>query len=538
MPKKSSKKGSKQAAPAAETTLVPHRTPHLTELLERAKEGKLSDVQQYLRAGGSPHVLVEVFMQQTSSATLRSEEHFQAPLALLQAGAAVDAISTEATGERTALMLASSLSNNLSCVEALLQGGADPCYQASGDGMSALHLAAAAGFLDVCKVLHTASASALELRGKEEGLRATPLIAACVKEQFASMKLLCTLGADVNRCSVSGRTPLMVAAGSKKLNTSILQFLLRQDGIQVNYRSDSGDTALMIAADVGNAAAVRLLLDHGADTCILNKQGFSVVFPAVAVGHLHVPQLLIQHGADITATANGVYTLLMQAAKSNQPRIAEFLINKGLSVHAVDELGNTALHHAAYSTRSGTETMRVLLVHGTEVNACDLQLRTSLHLAASRGQLDKLEVLIAAGADVAHGDFTGRTVLHEAIHCAHPTAVKLLLEHGVDAVLNTMQCKICYCCEKLSAVMMCRDTATLKLLLTAGADVHAVTTTGDTCLHIAARHKHSAPVVCLLIKAGVNMHVVNSAGKTAAQAACDRGNKLLEQLLNRAAQQA
>jgi hypothetical protein len=56
MPKKSSKKGSKKAVPATETTLVPHRTPNLTDLLERAKSGKLSDLQQYLKAGGSADV--------------------------------------------------------------------------------------------------------------------------------------------------------------------------------------------------------------------------------------------------------------------------------------------------------------------------------------------------------------------------------------------------------------------------------------------------------------------------------------------------
>jgi ankyrin repeat protein len=84
--------------------------------------------------------------------------------------------------------------------------------------------------------------------------------------------------------------------------------------------------------------------------------------------------------------------------------------------------------------------------------------------------------------------------------------------------------------------MYCNDAATLKLLLTAGADVHAVTSRGDTCLHIAVRHSYAVPVICLLIKAGADLHAVNSAGKTAAQVAHDKGHTLIEQLLNRAAQ--
>jgi Ankyrin repeats (3 copies) len=197
MPKKSSKKGSKKAAPAAETTLVPHRAPNMTDLLERAKRGKLSDVQQYLSAGGSPNVLVEVLMQDVNPANrscstkpVAPEGHFAVPLPLLssvaaaghsdaaasiqlllQAGAAVDAIATGAIVERTALMLASSLSHGLSSVQALLQAGAEPCYQAGSDGMSALHLAAATGCADICMALHNASSGrALEFRGKGDGL--------------------------------------------------------------------------------------------------------------------------------------------------------------------------------------------------------------------------------------------------------------------------------------------------------------------------------------------------------------------------------
>jgi hypothetical protein len=43
-----------------ETTLVPHRTPNLSVLLERAKAGEsAADVAAFLRAGGSAQTLVE-----------------------------------------------------------------------------------------------------------------------------------------------------------------------------------------------------------------------------------------------------------------------------------------------------------------------------------------------------------------------------------------------------------------------------------------------------------------------------------------------
>jgi hypothetical protein len=61
-------------------------------------------------------------------------------------------------------------------------------------------------------------------------------------------------------------------------------------------------------------------------------------------------------------------------------------------------------------------------------------------------------------------------VLHS---CA--ASVKLLLEHGAGTAINNLQCNMCTCCGRASALMVCTDTAVLKLLLTAGADVHVTT---------------------------------------------------------------
>jgi ankyrin repeat protein len=554
MPKKSSKKGSKKQTPAAQTNLVPHRSPNLADLLELAKAGKHSDVQQYFSAGGSANVLVKVPVQHIYDTPMPDScigllkaalmgDHFAAPLItsvalskhsdaaisiqlLLEAGADVDAIAdSTASGilSRTALVQCS-ISGNLTCVQALLQGGADPCHQASsGDGMSALHFAAAHDRLDICRALHTASSGrTLELVGKGDRMSATPLIAACAMEKYAAVKLLCALG----------------AAASEGRDTSILQFLLQQDGINVNKGDGiGGSTALMCAVEQGNLAAVNLLLQSGADVLQLSNPGWSAGFVAAASGQLRVLQLLMQHGVDLRTNVAHNFTMLMQAARSNQPRVAEFLISKGLSVNAVSENGSTVLHYAADSTSTGTESMRLLLAHGADVNASNRKGEAPLHRAAQSGQPDKVKVLIAAGGDVLHCDSTGGTALHEAVYSKRLTVVKLLLEHGADTVLNTMQCEQWDGCDAISALMLCEDAAVLKLLLTAGADVHAVTRSGDTCLHIAARYSYSAPVVCLLIKAGADMNAVNRVGKTAAQIAHDAGNTLIEQLLIRAAQQ-
>jgi ankyrin repeat protein len=75
------------------------------------------------------------------------------------------------------------------------------------------------------------------------------------------------------------------------------------------------------------------------------------------------------------------------------------------------------------------------------------------------------------------------------------------------------------------------------MLLAAGADVHVANDAGNTCLHLAAKYELPVPILCLLINAGADLHAVNNEGHIAAQIAHDEGYMLLEQLLNRAAQQ-
>jgi ankyrin repeat protein len=119
--------------------------------------------------------------------------------------------------------------------------------------------------------------------------------------------------------------------------------------------------------------------------------------------------------------------------------------------------------------------------------------------------------------------------------------VQLLLEHGAQAALNrVVPLKLNQAADVIvhvTALMLCEEATTAKVLLAAGADVHVTTPAGDTCLHVAAGHKTSAAVLCLLIKAGADLQAVNKEGQTAAQIAHERGNTLIEQLLNRAAQQ-
>ena len=99
----------------------------------------------------------------------------------------------------------------------------------------------------------------------------SPLMLAILKgEQDVADKLI-KKGADVNK---TGWTPLHYAASSGQL-TIISQLL--ENSAYIDAESPNGTTPLMMAAMYGTTAAVKLLLDEGADPQLKNQQGLSAL---------------------------------------------------------------------------------------------------------------------------------------------------------------------------------------------------------------------------------------------------------------------
>jgi ankyrin repeat protein len=248
----------------------------------------------------------------------------------------------------------------------------------------------------------------------------------------------------------------------------------------------------------------------------------------------------VQRGLSVHAVDSSGCTLLIMATGGGHKAAAEWLLQQGVAVNAADNYGKSSLHCASGDCNSDDAAMvELLLASGADVHKCTPAQYSALDAAADIGNVQCARALIAAGIDVNHFNSLNMTSLHMAILEQHSAVAQLLLEHGATAVMNSVVVTKCTksCCDSATALMMCTEVNTVKLLLTAGADVHVINDVGDTCLHVAAKHNWKAPMLCLLIKAGADLHAVNSEGQTAAQIAHDEDHTLIEQLLNRAAQQ-
>jgi hypothetical protein len=91
--------------------------------------------------------------------------------------------------------------------------------------------------------------------------------------------------------SSSGRTLLSYSAGFNEL-CSVMAFLKRGKGVDVNHKCDMGKTALHYACGDGNIAVVEMLLRAGVDKGIKDNEEWTAVDAAVGKGNLMIARLV------------------------------------------------------------------------------------------------------------------------------------------------------------------------------------------------------------------------------------------------------
>ena len=244
------------------------------------------------------------------------------------------------------------------------------------------------------------------------------------KEVLAEVEKLIENGVDVNTKSEYGDTALMKAA--EYGHTKILKRLI-ENGADLNVKDRFGSTALMEAARRGCAEAVEDLIDHGADMNAKNDLGETVLMYATEGGHITTAQLLIDHGAEVNAKDNIGQNVLMHAAsypyeieinhlknwgdlsnrdiasliererKASHTEVVQFLIDSGADLNMKTNYGITPL--MVLSEYGYTEIVQSILASGKiDVNEVDKEGRTALFFAASYDQTAVVQLLISAGA--------------------------------------------------------------------------------------------------------------------------------------------
>ena len=163
------------------------------------------------------------------------------------------------------------------------------------------------------------------------------------------------------------------------------------------------DAPLLDATDRGDLAAVRTLLESGADPNVARGDGLTPLHLAAKEGHLEIAELLLGAGAKIEAkTRIGAYRPLHLAAEGGHTSVIRALLDLGADPGAISTTtGVTPLHLAAKAV-NGEEAVRALLGYGAPADARESAAgQTPLMFAASDGRVGAIRVLLSHGADPA-----------------------------------------------------------------------------------------------------------------------------------------
>lgn len=190
-------------------------------------------------------------------------------------------------------------------------------------------------------------------------------------------------------------------------------------------------------------------------------------------------------------------------------------------VNATGEFAQTLLHIAA--DRGNVQRIHELLKAGADLEARDLDGHTPLLVAVSMEQSEAVDRLLEAGADLSTRDYGGNTALHIAAQASNPDLTARLLEANANPNIRNEQGRTPLHSLTTGLSPLGSSSApieTMDLLLHSGADIDSQDRSGNTALHFVAlgRNPEADRIAETMLQRGADSSIANSNGRTALDA--------------------
>jgi len=292
---------------------------------------------------------------------------------------------------------------------------------------------------------------------------------------ISALESLCKVGANMEMTDGDGNTALQCALNGNKCGSwgpgfwrdQTLEVVL-QNGADINALSPgNGATPLATALESKRGAAlIRKLLDAGAD---INIGEVPAIFIVIESENFQATKAIIDAGGDV----NALY-------RPEQPRW-----------YGMGPKVETPLLAAAMCDRYSHDTKR----------------------KSEREAI--MTLLLQHGADPLMNLGGGESSVFHLISFHHGLVVPIL-KLGIDCEIRDSQNRtplLLACSEVEYASRATEDGSTPRELILAGANIHAIDTTGSTPLHLAARIGNTK-IATLLLEKGASVSTTDDAGLT------------------------
>uniref|UniRef100_A0A4W5QFF1 Ankyrin 3a n=1 Tax=Hucho hucho TaxID=62062 RepID=A0A4W5QFF1_9TELE len=340
---------------------------------------------------------------------------------LLKHGASIQAVTESGL---TPIHVAAFMGHD-NIVNSLTHHGASP-NTTNVRGETALHMAARAGQADVVRYLLQNGAN-VETKAKDDQ---TALHISSRLGKADIVQQLLQRGASANAATTSGYTPLHLAA--REGHEDVAAMLLDQ-GASLSASTKSGLTPLHVAAHYDNQRVALLLLDQGASPHASAKvlhsntvsimgllclhytphrpNGYTPLHIAAKKNQMDIGTTLLEYGADTNAVTRQGISPVHLAAQEGSVDLVSLLLTKNANVNMGNKVTHTlCIHRQTYKMGY-----------------------TPLHVACHYGNVKMANLLIQNQARVDGKTKNGYTPLHQAAQQGHTHIINLLLQHGASA---------------------------------------------------------------------------------------------------------
>eukprot|EP00041_Stephanoeca_diplocostata_P029220 m.857237 g.857237 ORF g.857237 m.857237 type:complete len:349 (-) comp23519_c0_seq23:2092-3138(-) len=278
----------------------------------------------------------------------------------------------------------------------------DTCCEIGSEKLSALHVAVIYGTIEIVNFFLDAGADIAVTTSSGQ----CPLHTAAAHDNAEMINLLVQRGVLVGAVDNGGNTPLHTAAIAN--NRRAIDELLTSNAV-LDLANHMGQTPLILACGHHAKDAVQVLLNRGGNISARDRRHQLPLHHAVWTNDVPIARLLLAAGMSANATGVGARPILVGAAEKKNADMVELLLESNAKPDAVDpSTGQTALHRAAWADAFDV-AQRLLTASVGNIDACDHNGDTPLHVAVRHGSVQATRLLTARGADKSLRNSDGHT---------------------------------------------------------------------------------------------------------------------------------